>query len=55
MANTRSMDRSILVGTAGGLWSLTGERATPVEALAGRTVTAPRLIMKGGSEPPLPP
>jgi hypothetical protein len=34
------MDRSILVGTAGGLWSLTGERTTPVEALAGRTVTA---------------
>jgi hypothetical protein len=34
------MDRSILVATAGGLWSLTGERATPVEALAGHTVTA---------------
>ncbi len=34
------MEPNILVGTGGGLWSLAGERATPVEALAGRTVTA---------------
>jgi photosystem II stability/assembly factor-like uncharacterized protein len=34
------MASNILVGTGGGLWSLAGERATPVEALAGHTVTA---------------
>jgi hypothetical protein len=34
------MEPNILVGTSGGLWHLAGERATPVEALAGHTVTA---------------
>ena len=34
------MESNILVGTGGGLWSLAGERTTPVEALAGRAVTA---------------
>ena len=34
------MMRSILVGTGGGLWELTGDVLTPVETLAGRVVTA---------------
>src|SRR5256712_8982673 len=34
------MDARIFVGTAGGLWTLEGETSRPVEALAGRSVTA---------------
>jgi hypothetical protein len=34
------MDARILVGTASGLWTLQGETSRPVEALAGRSVTA---------------
>jgi hypothetical protein len=34
------MDRRILIGTGAGLWELAGDVATPVEALAGRAVTA---------------
>src|SRR5438132_11641941 len=34
------MDARIFVGTAGGLWTLEGETSRPVEALAGRAVTA---------------
>jgi len=34
------MTPSILVGTGGGLWQLAGDAVAPVEALAGRAVTA---------------
>src|SRR5207249_11707673 len=34
------MDARIFVGTGGGLWILEGETSRPVEALAGRSVTA---------------
>src|SRR2546428_7155871 len=34
------MDGRIFVGTASGLWTLEGETSRPVEALAGRSVTA---------------
>src|SRR5438445_55393 len=34
------MDARIFVGTGGGLWTLEGETSRPVEALAGRSVTA---------------
>src|SRR5213593_2416764 len=34
------MAAKILVGTGSGLWELAGEASSPVEALAGRTVTA---------------
>jgi hypothetical protein len=34
------MASKILVGTGGGLWELAGDVSTPVEALAGRAVTA---------------
>src|SRR5881409_1622741 len=34
------MDARIFVGTGGGLWTLEGETSMPVEALAGRSVTA---------------
>jgi hypothetical protein len=34
------MAPKILVGTGSGLWELTGEASSPVETLAGRTVTA---------------
>jgi hypothetical protein len=39
------MSSSILVGTGGGLWQLAGDAAAPVEALAGRAVTA--LALEG--------
>jgi hypothetical protein len=55
MVAMASMDRSILVGTAGGLWSLTGERATPVEVLAGRPVTALALDYERGERTAAPP
>src|SRR5205809_7764085 len=34
------MDARIFVGTGGGLWTLEGETSRPVEAIAGRSVTA---------------
>ena len=34
------MAEKILVGTGGGLWELADEASSPVEALAGRSVTA---------------
>ncbi len=41
------MDPRILVGTGSGLWALEGDTSRPVEALAGRSVTA--LALDGAS------